>query len=217
MRKKNIIHLLKKTTKDVGVSVFMLNFAAECFVQQITNNMTHKKREMEFKATMWMLIPLVVCLFGGCSDDNNESGSSQTPVSFSISITSPELESEVITYSSETVDTRFRSYYNDGAYFQVLARQNGSMVDLGSFPLIKTSSDGKEGRIEVKAKDKLISEKPYDLYIIGGSWRWDESDLYYKESLTRSGGFPTWIKLHSSSQASKATHNLCGTVETLWL
>lgn len=168
---------------------------------------------------LWMLIPITVCLLWGCSSDDSKSEPTQTPVKFSLLISCPQMESEIQAYSSEgaEVDTRFYSRFNDDASYQVLARQNGDMIDLGEFRVKKTSNDGAEGRLDVDASGKLSAGKPYDIYIIGGSYRWDESNLYYKKKLTRSGGFSTWLKLNSTSIPSKASDNMTGTGEILFV
>lgn len=181
--------------------------------------MANRKHKLGFKLLIMLLLPLAVCLLGGCSDDENESESAPTPVKFSLLISSPNMESAVIANSSEgkEIDSRFYSHFNDEASFRVLAKQDGSMIDLGTFEVTKTPDNSSEGRINVDATDKLSSGKPYDIYLIGGSWRWDESGLYYKKTMTRGGGFSTWLKLHSSSIPSKATNNICGTGEILFV
>ena len=171
------------------------------------------------KKFILMLFAGTALLLSGCSTDDSEPEPTQTPVKFSLLISSPQMESEIHAYSSEgaEVDTRFHSHFNDDASFQVLARQNGDMIDLGEFEIKKTSSDGVEGRLDVDASGKLSTGKPYDIYIIGGSFRWDESNLYYKKKLTRRGSFSTWLKLNSSSIPSKASDNMTGTCEILFV
>ena len=180
--------------------------------------MVNSKHELGFRLLIWLLLPLAVCLFGGCSDEN-ESESAPTSVKFSLLISCPNMESVLIANSSEgkEVDSRFLSYFNDEASFRVFARQDGNMIDLGSFEVTKTPDNSSEGRINVDASAKLSTGKPYDLYLIGGSWRWDESGMYYRKTMARSGSFSTWLKLHSSSIPSKATNNICGTGEILFV
>ena len=181
--------------------------------------MVNKTHKLTFWFLICLLIPLTACLLCGCSDDDNDSETAQTPIKFSLLLSCPAMDSEICAYSSEgeQVDTRFLSHFNDDASFRVLARQNGHMIDLGNYKVTKTSDDGKEGRIEVDASAKMTSGKPYDLYFIGGSYRWNESDLFYRKSLTRNGGFSTWLKLHSTSIPSKANDNIAGTGEILFV
>lgn len=181
--------------------------------------MTIEGNKSGFRLPLWMLISITVCLLWGCSSDDSEPAPTQIPVKFSLLISCPQMESEIHVYSQEgaEVDTRFYSRFNDDGSYQVLARQNGEMIDLGEFGIKKTSSDGVEGRLDVDASGKLSAGKPYDIYIIGGSYRWDESNLYYKKWLTRSGGFSTWLKLNSTSIPSKASDNMTGTGEILFV
>ena len=77
--------------------------------------MVRRKHKLVITLLLWLLLPLFVCLFSGCSSDDNELDSNPTPVKFSLLISSPEMESAVISYASEgeQVDTRFLSHFND--------------------------------------------------------------------------------------------------------
>ena len=137
-----------------------------------------------------MLFILVACSKGSDEPDPEPTpGPTPTKLSFALTIVSPEIESTLLESSVDgsQVDTKFYSHYNEGVTKRILAKQNGKIVDLGSYDATLLSSSGKECRIEVDATDKLSTSNPLELYIIGGSYRWEDGNVYYKKNMSRKG------------------------------
>ena len=190
---------------------------------KVISNLRFRKRVKNPWTVLILLSPIIVSLLSACSKSGDESEPSPTPTStvvkFTLDITCPTMDSEILVNSSDgsQVNTRFTSHYNDGGHETVLIKQDGKIINLGSFPITKTISSGSEGRIEVDGSDKISANKPYVAYVIGGSWRWDDDGVYYKASLSRGGSFTTWLKFSSSSRPSTVTTNLAGTGEILFV
>lgn len=174
---------------------------------------------------VWHIFFVMMLILGACSKGSDEPNQEPTPgptptkLNFTLTIVSPEMESTLLASSTDgsQVDTKFYSHFNDGGTKRVLAKQNGKIVDLGSYDVTLLSTSGEEGRIEVDATDKLSADNPYDLYIIGGSYRWDNGDVYYRKAMSRKDIVATWLKLSSSSIPQKAKDNLAGTGEILFV
>lgn len=167
-----------------------------------------------------MLFILVACSKGSDEPDPEPTpGPTPTELSFALTIVSPEMESTLLESSVDgsQVDTKFYSHYNEGVTKRILAKQNGKIVDLGSYDATLLSSSGKECRIEVDATDKLSTSNPLELYIIGGSYRWEDGNVYYKKNMSRKGVFSSWLKISSSSIPQKANDNMAGTGEILFV
>ena len=172
---------------------------------------------------LWLLLPVMLILLSGCSKNNDDSGPGNDPASqqvkFSLGIASPEMGSTLLASAPEGVqiDTRFYSYMNEGATKTVLVRQEGKVINLGSLPVTLSNTSGTEGRIEIDATDKVSPNKPYDVFVLGCGSRWSDGVVYYKSDLSRSGGFGTWLKFSSSYRPVKATSNIAGTGEILFV
>lgn len=166
-----------------------------------------------------LLIPVIALFFQACSDgsENSETSDARTSVKFSLDVACPNMESYVLAGSSEgsKVNTRFSSYYSGSVEKSVLIKQEGRIINLGDFPVAITNSSGTEGRIEVDGTNKVLADKSYEAYVIGGNWRWDDSGVFYKTTLSRGGNFGTWLKFSSTNRPSKATANIAGTEEGL--
>lgn len=162
-----------------------------------------------------VLFALTTVFFFSCSED--EVTSTNNKVAFSLFIRSPKMESVLLSPSvyAELVDTRTYSSFNDDASYQVIVRQDGKFTDLGEFNVSSVTSSADEALIEVDVTTDISTDKPYDVFIMGGSWRWDQYGLYYRQSLVRSGGFSTWLKFSSMSIPSRITDNYQGTHELL--
>lgn len=174
--------------------------------------------KLGFRPLLWLLIPLAAVLLTRCASDD-ELETKQIPVKFSFSLTSPQLESEVIAYSSEgkQIDTRFRSHFNNNHSVDVFAMQNGKLLKLGEFSGTLTSNTTLI--YDVDASANLSAGKPYDIYLLDGTYSWNNNNLWYEQNLTRSRGFSTWLKLNvnGSSTPSEAMANIYGTSEALFI
>ena len=169
-----------------------------------------------------VFLALLALLMGACSEkDSVDEVQPPTmgPVKFSIDITSPQLESSMIGYPAEgdDWDIDFYSHFNEGASKQVFVKQNGKMYDLGDFKVVRSESDNSVGVVSVDAKDVVTAGQPYDVYIVGGSYRYDNNGVYFRRNLTRKGGFDSWLKFSSSSIPKKADDKIDGTVEILYV
>ena len=172
--------------------------------------------------SFWLLLPVMLFLLSGCSKESSEDpepGSTYAPVKFSLDIVSPEMGSTLLASVAEggQINTRFYSRMNEGASKTILVRQDGKMINLGKLPVTLTNTSGTEGRIEIDGTDKVDGNKPYDVYVIGCSARWDDSDVYYRTDMSRAGSFGTWLKFSSGYRPSKATSNIAGTDEILFV
>ncbi len=169
-----------------------------------------------------VFLALLALLMGACSEkDSVEEVQPPTmgPVKFSVTLTSPQLESSIIGYPAEgaDLDTDFYSHFNEGASSQVFVKQNGKMYDLGDFKVERSENDNSIGKVTVDVKDVVTTGQPYDVYIVGGSYRYDNKDVYFRRNLTRKGGFSSWVKFSSSSIPTKVNDNINGTVEMLFV
>ncbi len=172
--------------------------------------------------SFWLLLPVMLFLLSGCSKESSEDpepGSTYAPVKFSLDIVSPEMGSTLLASVAEggQINTRFYSRMNEGASKTILVRQDGKMINLGKLPVTLTNTSGTEGRIEIDGTDKVDAKKSYDVFVLGCSARWDDSDVYYKTNMSRAGSFGTWLKFSSSYRPSKATSNIAGTDEILFV
>lgn len=171
---------------------------------------------------MALFLPMMFLLMQSCTSSNDGSPSDILPsedLNFRFTLVSPKMESDVLASSQEGqgVDTRFYSYFNDGAKETVLAKQDGKYVNLGSFDVVKTSTYGEEGLLEIDAYGKLNPIRPYDLYLLGGAARWDDDGVYYRTTLNRNGIFSTWKKLSSTALTSRVDQCIAGTCEILFV
>lgn len=174
------------------------------------------------RGILGVFLALLALLMSACSEkDSVEEVQPPTmgPVKFSIDITSPQLESSLIGYPAEGVewDTGFYSHFNEGASKQVFVKQNGKMYDLGSFKLVRSESDNSIGKVTVDVRDVVTASLPYDVYIVGGSYRYDNNGVYYRQYLSRKGGFSSSVKFSSSAIPTKADDKINGTGEMLFV
>lgn len=172
--------------------------------------------------SFWLLLPVMLFLLSGCSKESSEDpepGSTYAPVKFSLDIVSPEMGSTLLASVADggQIDTRFYSYMNEGASKTILVRQEGKIIKLGSSPVAMSNTSGTEGRIEIDGTDKVSPNKPYDVFVLGCNARWDEGGVYYEADMSRGGSFGTWLKFSSSYRPSKATSNIAGTGEILFV
>ena len=170
--------------------------------------------------SLWLFLPLLLILLGACSKETDESDpESNVPVQFSLDIVSPGMGSTVLASiaGGDDIDTRFYSRMNEGTTRTVLVKQEGNIINLGSCPVSLSNTAGTEGRIEVDGTDKVSTNKPYDVYVLGCGARWEDGEVFYKSEMSRGSGFYTWSKFSSAYRPTKLTMNLCGTGELLFV
>ncbi len=171
--------------------------------------------------SLWLFLPVLLILLSACSKetDGSETDPTNVPVKFSLDIVSPEMGSTVLASiaGGNDIDTRFYSRMNEGTSRTVLIKQEGKIINLGSCPVSLSNTAGTEGRIEVDGTDKVEANKPYDVYVLGCGARWEDGEVFYKGEMSRGSGFYTWTKFSSAYRPTKATMNICGTGELLFV
>lgn len=171
--------------------------------------------------SLWLFLPLLLILLSACSKetDGSEPDPTNVPVKFSLDIVSPEMGSTVLASiaGGDDIDTRFYSRMNEGTSRTVLIKQEGKIINLGSCPVSISNTAGTEARIEVDGTDKVEANKPYDVYVLGCGARWEDGEVFYKGEMSRGSGFYTWTKFSSAYRPTKATMNICGTGELLFV
>ena len=170
-----------------------------------------------------VFLALLALLMGACSEKDSVEDyvptETKASVKFSIKLECPEMESTLIGYPAEGVDgnTDFYSHFNEGASRHVFVKQNGKMIELGDFKVVISESDNSVGVVSVDAKDVVTAGQPYDVYLVGGAYRYDNNGVYFRRNLTRKSGFYSWYKFSSSTIPTKADGKIDGTVEMLFV
>ena len=170
-----------------------------------------------------VFLALLALLMGACSEKDSVEDyvptETKASVKFSIKLECPEMESTLIGYPAEGVDgnTDFYSHFNEGASRHVFVKQNGKMIELGDFKVEISESDNSVGVVSVDAKDVVTAGQPYDVYLVGGAYRYDNNGVYFRRNLTRKSGFYSWYKFSSSTIPTKADGKIDGTVEMLFV
>ena len=169
----------------------------------------------------FVLLPIIGMFICSCSEnrDEDEPETPSSAVKFNLTLVLPDIDMTI--YSPSAYDTtitgKFSSYFYNDASFRVLVRQNGAMINLDKSKIEILNDDGNEGKIEVDGSGQIDTNKPYDIYVLGGSWRYDEDDVYYRTTLTRNKGFYSWLKCSNRDINTKKQMTRCGTIECLYV
>lgn len=176
------------------------------------------KRKRVFSILQAAVLAVLLLFVNACSE-HEDSEETLGDVNFTIDISSPNMESILLASLADgkSIDTDFYSHFKDNSKPDVLIRQNGKTINIGEFPTERISDSMSEHRITVDVSGKVVANKPYDIYIMGCGWRYDENGIYYKNNMSRGGSFGNWLKFSSSSKMSKATANIAGTGEILFV
>lgn len=169
----------------------------------------------------FVLLPIVGMFICSCSEnrDEDEPETPSSAVKFNLTLVLPDKDMTI--YSPSAYDTtitgKFSSYFYNDASFRVLVRQNGAMINLDKSKIEILNDDGNEGKIEVDGSGQIDANKPYDIYVLGGSWRYDEDDVYYRTTMLRNKGFNSWLKCSNRDINTKKQMTCCGTIEYLYI
>lgn len=161
------------------------------------------------------LLPVALFLLSACSKDGSDD--TPTPVKFSFTLTHPDREYVFLCPSpyDTVVHNKFTSYYtSDSPKHVAFVKQDNKITYLGEFGIEKIG-DGKDGRIEIDGTGKMTTDKPYELFMAGGTCYYSSTVVNKNVSLVRGKGFNGWIKYANNESVTTLAEHIAGTVELL--
>ena len=155
-----------------------------------------------------------------CSKDKDDDQQTETSLKTSLVLINPSMQINLLALSSEgrDVDTQFKSYTSQSnPSFTVWAKQNGTLFYFDDIEGALMSGSNTKTTLNLDLSKKISPTKPYDIYVFSCGWHRVENELFFKNNLTRGGGFWTYAKVSNPDASTEVTKRIAGTCEVLFI